>query len=88
MNRKLEKKIEDAAAKYSPYDGRVQMAFFVGAQSPEAKALHTQGLYTEEEVKALLLKITHAVAGYINEAESGKATQFIVNDWFEQNKTK
>jgi len=72
--------IEQAAEKfantlqYGLYDNEI--AFIAGANSPEAKELHTKGMYSEEEVKKLILK-------YSNKPNSYQVTG---EEWFEHNK--
>lgn len=50
-------KLEKAATKYSPENGRVQMAFVVGAKSHEAKEYWQKGMYSEEEVRLILREL-------------------------------
>lgn len=96
----LEKKIEEAAELYGKsYDdifgtcGVATDSFESGAKSPEAKAFHQQGMYTEEEVKEVLLKSQGSWIVYENPLTDRRCCtsnwEFeYFNIWFEQNKKK
>ena len=66
-------------------------AFIVGAKSPEAKAFHTKGMYSEEEVYQMFQKYGRdrieeklgILCGAIESFET-----FTIDEWFEQNKKK
>lgn len=79
----LEKKIIEADHRYckkiNTYVGFGN--FTQGAKSPEAKAFHTQGMYTEIEVYRLLF---HYATHWIISGEK----DIDVEQWFEQNRKK
>lgn len=95
MDKDLEKKIEEAARIRSKlkegfdvgeeryYNSQAldnYHSFIEGAKSFEAKEYWQQGMYTEEEVKALLNK-------YLIEQCASK-WDYSDDEWFEQNKKK
>ena len=55
-------------------------AFIIGAKSPEAKAFHTKGMYSDDDVWKLLNK-------YLDYQEHGLDNMTAI-EWFEQNKKK
>lgn len=82
----LEKKIEEAAEKYATdvsVDFRTAVritAFMAGAKSKEAKAFHTQGMYTEEDMVDF--------AWYCQKNGNGRLVHEILENWIEQKETK
>jgi len=91
----LEKAIEKAANDSS--DGAWSESdwyhgFRIGAKSPEAKAFHTQGMYTEDEVWILLAKNVNVYLDWfatsLQNPEQGKLNKPDLLKWFEQNKKK
>ena len=91
----LEKHIEISADKFADSEWRysngyivaeaVKQYFIVGAKSEAAKNFWQQGMYSEEEVKGMIIKFynsntKHDQIGFIN--------QYSFDKWFEQNKKK
>ena len=56
-------------------------AFIIGAKSPEAKAFHTKGMYSEEEVREIIDQIDDLYRPY-------HRNNILGWEWFEQNKKK
>ena len=85
----LEKKIIEADHRYckkiNTYVGFGN--FTQGAKSPEAKAFHTQGMYTEEEVKELLECYESHFRCHISQYCDPQDVQNF-EEFFEQNKKK
>lgn len=82
-----EKQIAKAAYKYS--HSRLNNAYYnflEGAKSPEAKEFHQQGMYSEEEVKALIWEGRTFFQARTDVAWKYVREQF--SDWFEENKKK
>jgi len=99
-----EKAIEEAANNFATRDGHFTInplneagiratikGFEAGAKSPEAKELHQQGMYSEEDVETLLNKAFGDI-GYgitIDSYPDGTLQQARgLNKWFMQNKKK
>ena len=61
------------------------IAFISGAKSPEAKAFHTKGMYSEEEVKVMIKEFGYHINRKYNPQHPIVGE---VNEWFEQNKKK
>ena len=57
------------------------IAFISGAKSPEAKAFHTKGMYSEEEVREIIDQIDDLYRPY-------HRNNILGWEWFEQNKKK
>ena len=56
-------------------------AFIIGAKSPEAKAFHTKGMYSEEEVREIIDQIDDLYRPY-------HRNNILGWEYFEQNKKK
>lgn len=65
--------------------GACKISFEKGAKSPEAKAFHTKGMYSEEEVKNTIREFGHHINRKYNPQHPIVGE---VNEWFEQNKKK
>lgn len=89
----LEKKIEEAGLNFATRDGHFTInplneagiratikGFEAGAKSPEVKEYWQQGMYSEEEVKAILLELSC-------ELDSIYPFDSLI-EWFNQNKKK
>lgn len=82
----LEKQIEEAAEIYCNHDDLTKLekqqfyrSFLRGVKSPEAKAFHQQGMYSEEELNILFSRYNEFIAHHEPE-------EWL--DWIEQNKKK
>ena len=87
----LEKQIEISADKFADSEWRysngyivaeaVKQYFIIGAKSEAAKQYWQQGMYTEEEVKQMIVK-------FFNSCTDSFINQYSFDKWFEQNKKK
>jgi hypothetical protein len=86
----FDKEIEKAAKEKYIFS-EFKTAFIEGAKSEVAKAYHTQGMYSEEEVQSLCKKTWREAFRYgVNEnySHSKLADCNTFNAWFTQNKKK
>ena len=82
----LEKQIEEAVIKYPNEHTNqlpIEVAFYDGAKSPEAKEYWQHGMYSEEEAKKLALLAAEYAQDY-----HMKFPYEWFDEWFEQNKKK
>lgn len=81
----LENKIEEAACKFAK-EGHLNsaMSFALGVESEVAKEYWQQGMYSEEEVKNILI-LYH---GYLRRFTGNIGNIAEIDQWFEQNKKK
>lgn len=87
----LEKKIEEAAQVNAKLDDWIFSSkniksFIKGAKSPEAKAFHQKGLYTEEDIKFYATRFAHQCR--LNECATNNDTCNLFDKWFEEIKQK
>ena len=61
------------------------MLFITGAKSPEAKAFHTKGMYSEKEVINMIIEFGHHINRKYNPYHPVIGE---VKNWFEENKKK
>lgn len=83
----LEKQIEEYLSKCDKVENSRLSIWMDGIKSEVAKAYHTKGMYSEEEVVNILNKLMSNYLFYGN-GIFNKENPFSISEWFEQNKKK